>query len=166
MAEKCPKCGFPIPPEGKLREWNGSAREYCPCTDGIQCLQRRLDAMTKRAEDAEHRAEVAERVAVMSVTDSYPTNRYAELVQILDDLFDFESMREDEAARLAVLEYLAESALAGDEPARLAVLEYLAESALAGDEPAEDTIAAAERINERIELQREIAHESEISESL
>jgi hypothetical protein len=28
QTENCPECGYPVPPEGKLREWNGSAKEY------------------------------------------------------------------------------------------------------------------------------------------
>lgn len=53
MAEKkCPKCDYPMPPEGKLREWNSSATEYCPCTDGTQCLIRQLSALQLAANEA------------------------------------------------------------------------------------------------------------------
>jgi hypothetical protein len=52
QTENCPECGYPVPPEGKLREWNGSAKEYCPCQGGTQCLCRQIAALRADAAQA------------------------------------------------------------------------------------------------------------------
>jgi hypothetical protein len=55
----CPECGYPVPPKDKLREWNASAKEYCPYPGGTQCLCRQLSALKRDCATAAELLEVA-----------------------------------------------------------------------------------------------------------